>query len=402
MLGRRARALLATALTCAAPVSFAVPDGELPLYFGDDDVHGFVTLKAVKDGPVDHRGIDVLFEGKLTTLDESVEIFLQHIQHAVREPGRIEGELRVPFAFDAIDKPYEAYRGIHARIHYVIRVLVRQRLVADIERAFDIWVMRYQEPPARALRAKYDVGIREALEVAVQYSRTKFFVSDLDEPGDVIVGTLFFRQCRVPLTQIYLTLTRRETVHLGSNAHRQVTAVFCHEIADGCPLRGEVVPFRVFLKDYHLIPTVKELHNRLSVRYALCLVFKGEGGIRYYHQREIVIWRKAPSPCTLAARARLVLEAATADSSPIPAAQDANAATVSAYAAATTHPVHGTTRPGTDADAARASTHTDHATAPSQRDKGAAPHAGPSTSASGAASDQPAHASGLWTRHPLE
>ena len=61
---------------------------------------------------------------------------------------------------------------------------------------------------------------------------------------------------------------------------------------DGCPVRGEAIPVRLFLSQYNLSPTYKNVYNMLSVRYFLNLVLIDQEDRRYFKQQEIVLWRE--------------------------------------------------------------------------------------------------------------
>merc|ERR1740139_562715 len=65
-----------------------------------------------------------------------------------------------------------------------------------------------------------------------------------------------------------------------------------HEIMDGAPVKGEVIPVRLFLGGIpaDLTPTV--MAPRFSIRYYLNLVLVDEVDRRYFKQQEIILWRK--------------------------------------------------------------------------------------------------------------
>lgn len=56
---------------------------------------------------------------------------------------------------------------------------------------------------------------------------------------------------------------------------------------DGMPVRGESIPIRVFLAGYELLPTMKDVNKKFSVRYYLNLVLVDEEDRRYFKQQVI-------------------------------------------------------------------------------------------------------------------
>ncbi len=61
---------------------------------------------------------------------------------------------------------------------------------------------------------------------------------------------------------------------------------------DGCPAQGENVPIRMYMNGVQLTPSYKNIHNRMSVKYSINLVFVAEEDRRYFKQTEIIIYRK--------------------------------------------------------------------------------------------------------------
>jgi vacuolar protein sorting-associated protein 26 len=72
------------------------------------------------------------------------------------------------------------------------------------------------------------------------------------------------------------------------------TQVMCkHEVMNGAPVKGEVVPVRLYIAGIpgDMTPTYSS-GNRFSVRYFLNLVLIDEEDRRYFKQQEIILWRK--------------------------------------------------------------------------------------------------------------
>ena len=62
---------------------------------------------------------------------------------------------------------------------------------------------------------------------------------------------------------------------------------------DGCPVRGEKSPIRLYLGGIsELTPSYINVANSFSVRYFLNLVLVDEEDRRYFKQQEITLWRK--------------------------------------------------------------------------------------------------------------
>lgn len=62
---------------------------------------------------------------------------------------------------------------------------------------------------------------------------------------------------------------------------------------DGAPVKGEIIPVRLFLGQAELTPTYPNVNNRFSVKYFLNLVLVDEEDRRYFKQQEVQLWRQA-------------------------------------------------------------------------------------------------------------
>ncbi len=64
-----------------------------------------------------------------------------------------------------------------------------------------------------------------------------------------------------------------------------------YEVMDGCPIEGEQIPIRMYLKAVPLSPSYSNIHDRLSVSYWLNLILIDEDERRYFKQTLITIYR---------------------------------------------------------------------------------------------------------------
>ena len=55
-----------------------------------------------------------------------------------------------------------------------------------------------------------------------------------------------------------------------------------YEVMDGCPMKGEVIPIRLYLAGYDLTPTFANVSGKFSVKYFLNLVLVDEDERRYF------------------------------------------------------------------------------------------------------------------------
>ena len=95
-----------------------------------------------------------------------------------------------------------------------------------------------------------------------------------------------------------ISLLRKETSGQLPAVHTETDVISKYEIMDGAPIKGEILPVRLFLRQFDLCPTYRNVASKFSVRYYLNLVLFDIEDRRYFKQQEIVLWRRAPKGFT--------------------------------------------------------------------------------------------------------
>lgn len=224
------------------------------------------------------------------------------------------------FAFPAVEMPYESYEGIHARCRYFVRVTISRsgysvsNIVKDIEfAAQNVLAVRValgaflgdgrapnaqctgtpathttvQQPAEADTSVKLEVGIEDCLHIEFEYDRTRFHLAD------VITGRVHFMLVRIKIKYMELAVIRRESAGAPGSTTTENETLTRFEVMDGCPVRDEVIPLRLYLSGVEeLTPTYTAVAGAFSVRYFVNLVLVDEEDRRYFKQQEIVLWRK--------------------------------------------------------------------------------------------------------------
>ena len=155
---------------------------------------------------------------------------------------------------------------------------------------------------------KMEVGIEDCLHIEFEYERKYYHLHD------VICGKINFLLVRIKIKHMELAVIRRETSGEGvaltgttmnggnttggkndlNNIITETQTLLKYEIMDGAPVKGEMIPVRLYLRGIpaDLTPTYHAENNRFSVRYFLNLVLVDEEDRRYFKQQEIILWRK--------------------------------------------------------------------------------------------------------------
>jgi len=296
---------------------------ELFRFTNHDDIRGTVTF-VPKDGKrVEHLGIRVQLIGQIETpADHGVHFEFVSLQCTLSEAGAIEGKGKtLPFEFLHADMLNESYNGASVRLRYYLRAtMFRGGLASNVIKDMDIWVVNYDKPPQMNNTIKMEVGIEECLHIEFEYNKSKYHLKD------VIIGKVYFLLVRLRIKHMELCLIKRETYGTPPNMVTESDTLTKFEIMDGAPVKGESIPVRLFLDQFELTPTYRDIQSKFSVKYYLNLVLIDEDDRRYFKQQEITLWRRPPH--------RIAAAAAAAAATPAAPAGDA-AATPAAAAAAT-------------------------------------------------------------------
>jgi len=270
---------------------------ELYIYKGTEGVKGEVTVSPQGGRAVDHAGVKIELVGQIEMLFENggTPFLFASLICELCPAGRLEHVSTFPFSFPGTDKMYESYNGMNVRLRYVLRVTVSRNLPAlAVVADKDIWVVNTSPPPTDNPPLRTEVGIADCLHIEVEWNKEKYHLRE------VIFGKVSFLKVRIKIKSMEIALLRREKAGNG-DAMRQSPAkgsldsetLGKIEVMDGCPVRNEDIPIRIFLAQFDsLTPTFSNVNNQFSTRYSLNIVIVDESGRRYFKQQEIGLYRR--------------------------------------------------------------------------------------------------------------
>lgn len=278
-------------------------------YDSSQDVSGTITLSLPSGKRYDHLGIKAEFVGRISTMS------MQHTENRTHynfitlnkelaPPGCIyTPTVKFPFSFKNIEKPYETYHGRNCNVTYLVRVFVERKIFPPTVAEKEVFVQCIGVEPSVNEAIKMEVGIEDCLHIEFEYQKRCYHLTD------VIIGKIHFLLVKIKIKYMELAVIRRETSggDVSSSASalpqddtqefvtNETQTLVKHEIMDGAPVKGEVVPVRLYLGGIpaDLTATISSTeNNRFSVRYFLNLVLVDEEDRRYFKQQEIILWRK--------------------------------------------------------------------------------------------------------------
>mmetsp|Transcript_7831 Transcript_7831/g.12901 ORF Transcript_7831/g.12901 Transcript_7831/m.12901 type:complete len:383 (+) Transcript_7831:94-1242(+) len=300
-------------------------NNRIMVYSCDHDTEGSITLTMGHGKKLDHMGIQVKFFGRID-MEGGVHEGRPHydfisLSKELLPPGSLYNTQTVPFNFRGVEKIHETYHGRNVSVKYFVQVEVRRQWLPPITAEHEVLVQIPGVEPSVNEPIKMEVGIEDCLHIEFEYERRCYHLQD------VICGQINFLLVRIKIKHMELAVIRRETSgeglaqsaaammggpnsagggggggnhttgnssNAGQNIVTETQTLLKYEIMDGAPVKGELIPVRLYLKGIpaDVTPTYHAENNRFSVRYFLNLVLVDEEDRRYFKQQEIILWRK--------------------------------------------------------------------------------------------------------------
>lgn len=287
-----------------------VQDEVLYTYGENEDVQGVVHLILPHGRKFEHLGVKIQFVGRVDLSQAILDGRSHHdfisLTKELQPPCTLyQSQTSIPFYFRTDAKPYESYHGRNVNVRYFVRVLVERKFLPAIKQEKDVLVQLIKHEPRLNEPIKMEVGIEECLHIEFQYQKRYYHLNDCIE------GNIHFMLVRIKIKYMELAVLRRESsgdgvlnskpggIGQGSETGggsvvTETQTLTRFEIMDGAPVKGEVIPVRLYLSGIpaDLTPTYDSPNSRFSVRYYLNLVLVDEEDRRYFKQQEIFLWRK--------------------------------------------------------------------------------------------------------------
>lgn len=259
----------------------------LPVFASSEAVRGFIDIRVPAGKKVEHSGIKVELVGQIEMYyDRGNFTDFTSLVRELDSPGVLLRDQRYDFDFSNVDKPYESYNGLNVRLRYFVRVTVTRNYTSgNMVKEADFLTLLTQTPPEVNNSIKMEVGIEECLHIEFEYDKVKYHLND------IIIGKVYFLLVRIKIKHMELAVIRREAAGSGAQQYNESETITKFEVMDGAPVRGECIPIRVFLSNYNLTPTYRNIANKFSVKYYLNLVLVDQEERRYFKQQEITLYR---------------------------------------------------------------------------------------------------------------
>jgi hypothetical protein len=263
----------------------------VPLYIfsGEEDISGTVVVSVPPGKTFEHLGIKIELIGQIELYyDRGSHYEFTSLHRELSAPKEMSETEKFAFEFSSssVEKQYESYSGMNVHLRYIVRVTATRQYAANLVEETEFLVQNVQPPPEINNSIKMEVGIEDCSHIEFEYNKSKYHLKD------VVIGKIYFLLVRIKIKHMEVAIIRRESAGTGPNLYNDSETLTKFEIMDGAPVRGECIPIRLFLNEFALTPTYRNICNKFSVKYYLNLVLVDEEDRRYFKQQEILLWRE--------------------------------------------------------------------------------------------------------------
>nr|CCA23710.1 vacuolar protein sorting 26 putative [Albugo laibachii Nc14] len=261
----------------------------LPVILMNEPVKGVVHITLPEGKKLDHNGIKIHLIGVVEIPSDR--------QNGVMEMLSLEMELEAASTLSGTGTQYrflfapmtsqmcETYYGNLFRIRYFLKVVIHRTYAINISKEQEVAVQFLEEPPESNNLIQLEVGIEDCLHLEFRSSKSKYHLNDY------VLGNIQFLLVRIKFKLMELAIVRKESIVIDTDKKIESETLATFEIMDGPPMKGDVIPVRLYLSPYALTPTYQSLLSKFSVHYFLNLILIDQEGRKYFKHQEMFLWR---------------------------------------------------------------------------------------------------------------
>lgn len=258
-------------------------DEQWPIYSNKDDIKGNVSIIAKDNATFVHSGLSIELIGVIEGKIDGYRSEFIHLTKEIEAEGEINDRFSFTFSFKQISTPHESYEGKLIKVYYIVRVLLIKstfQIKLAVDKQFVL--LNPLQSPGLLAKTTMEIGFEGIISLEWIMNQNKFAIDD------DINGAIKIISATQRLKSIELLLLKKETALNESDS----VSVAIFEICDGHPFEGEYIPFRMFIDDYDLGPTMKNINNYSTVRYYLKIIVFTIEEQQFWKSQEIILWRR--------------------------------------------------------------------------------------------------------------
>jgi len=279
----------------SSPLSFSVIINPLTpqidhdvLNCGDSfDVKLKITVRG--NSTFSHKGVFFEFSTDYVPEKGKTISLTNPVQMQICESGTISGMVEIQQPQLTIPSTIQTYHGALFSIKHMLKFVVKKSF-GSIEHQHEVVAYVYGPCVSKLQPLCVRVAVADNLRFDLAINRRKF------ELRDVILGGAHFLLVAIKIVRFEVALVAQEVTEVSGKALKNSNTIFSWEISDGAPVKGEIIPFRLYLAPLNLSPSVADSSKGYSVSHFLEFKIHSSSGQKYFKSLEIKLgkWTSMP------------------------------------------------------------------------------------------------------------
>ena len=228
---------------------------KMPVFVYGDNVKGKFAI-SVESGALQHKGVTIALRGVYKNSDGQVtEQFFEKTLE-ILPPGTLTQSIKCPYTFSRVAIPYGTYIGRALSLVYFVECCMNDTAVVK-----QLYFVR----PVEVVQTPFckSIGIINVIHFDV------VFQSTCADVRKCFLGALCLSLSKIRMVHINMELCRIERMHKDGECvfESELEKLMIFEVMDGAPVRGTIIPMRIFVGGCKCWPSPKESGCRISCEY---------------------------------------------------------------------------------------------------------------------------------------
>ena len=247
-----------------------------------------------KSSSFSHKGIIFEFLSILETENGKTTNLTTPVTIPLIEPGSLTGTVECQLPQLTIPSQVQTYHGQLFSIRHILKFVAKKSFGQSVEYSEEIKAFSYSPCITKLQPLCVRVAVTENVRVDLIINRRKF------ELRDVILGGAHFLLVALKITKFQVSLVAQELYENGDKTVKHKNIFHTWQITDGAPVKGEIIPFRLFLSPLNLCPSVVDQAKGYSVSHFLHFTLFTTSRQKYFKSLQIKLgkWTSMPFSIT--------------------------------------------------------------------------------------------------------
>lgn len=250
-----------------------------------------LTVTATSGNAFQYKGIEFDFYSEYAP-SHSKPIRFGQVHDKSTESGVIKSTKEFVFPTCQIPARAQTYMGESFTVRHWLKVSVKKTF-GSVDYTEE--VISYTVVPSVKGAVKLDpvairVAVSDNIRIDLMINRAKF------ELRDMICGACHFLLVALKIKTFTVSLVAHEMSEVAGKTKKHKFTCGSWEVTDGAPVKGEIIPFRLFLDPLNLTPSCANAEHGYSVAHFLHFSFVTLSGEKYFKAIQISLMKWSETP----------------------------------------------------------------------------------------------------------